>query len=395
MLSRSLAAVALVAAGLASAQPPAPQARPFHLGFTRWPADLTPEGVTMAQDFAHGDLVSVMFIGGIPWPEAQGGKAFSRDVQANLAYRPPAGKKLFLSISPLDKDRKKLAPYWGEKDNMPLPADWATRALDSTEVKAAFLNFTLRAVEAMRPDYLAIGIESNVLLSHDPAAWAKLKNSHRATYAVVKAKHPTLPVFFTTEVLHYKKLASEARTRDQEGEVTDLMRHSDVCALSVYPHMSYDVPRPVPANFLDFATRFKKPVAVAESGDDLAGHGVEGVQADAPRLAGRPAAVHRAAAADGGAGPLPVRGELRHDRLREAVRPPPAAGGRPGAHLGVHRDAGERRHAEAGAGRVGRPPPRPPRPLTAILAPARRVGTLDGPPETRPCPLPAAPCSPS
>jgi hypothetical protein len=36
--------------------------------------------------------------------------------------------------------------------------------------------------------------------------------------------------------------------------------------MSVYPHMSLEVPRPVPANFLDFATRFKRPVAVAESG---------------------------------------------------------------------------------------------------------------------------------
>jgi hypothetical protein len=73
-------------------------------------------------------------------------------------------------------------------------------------------------------------------------------------------------VFFTTEVLHYKKLASDARGSDQENEVADLMRHSDLFAASVYPHMSYDVPRPIPAAFLDFATRFGKPVAVAESG---------------------------------------------------------------------------------------------------------------------------------
>lgn len=100
-----------------------PASRPFHLGFTRWPADLTAEGIQQAQDFAHthGDIVSVMFIGGIPWTEALDGKPFSRDVQANLGYRPPPGVKLFLSISPLDRDRKNLAPYWGEKDNHPLP----------------------------------------------------------------------------------------------------------------------------------------------------------------------------------------------------------------------------------------------------------------------------------
>jgi Glycosyl hydrolase family 53 len=247
---------------------PKPASRPFRMGFTRWPADLTLDGMMTAQKFAqeHGDVVSVMFIGGIPWQEALDGKPFSKSVEDDFRYKPPVGTKLFLSISPLDQGRKGLAPYWGEKDNLPLPADWAKRALDSPEVKKAFLNFTLRAIEKMKPDYLAIGVESNVLLSNDPAKWAQLKNLHRATYAAVKAEHPALPVFFTTEVLHYKKLATEAKGRDQEGEVADLMKQSDLFAMSVYPHMSYGIPRPVPADFLDFARTFKKPIAVAESG---------------------------------------------------------------------------------------------------------------------------------
>jgi hypothetical protein len=251
-----------------AADPAIPATRPFHLGFTRWPSDLTTDGVRQAQDFAHahGDIVSVMFIGGIPWPEAHDGKPFSHDVEENLAYRPPAGKKLFLSISPLDRDRKNLAPYWGEKDNQPLPELWRNRALNSPEVQRSFLNFVVRSVDAMKPDYLAIGIESNVLLSHSREKWEQLKELHRKTYAALKSRYPTLPVFFTTEVLHYKKLASDARGSDQENEVADLMRHSDLFAASVYPHMSYDVPRPIPAAFLDFATRFGKPVAVAESG---------------------------------------------------------------------------------------------------------------------------------
>lgn len=253
---------------LAATEPGLPPTRPFHLGFTRWPADLTAEGVKQAQDFAqaHGDIVSVMFIGGIPWPEALDGKPFSRDVAANLAYRPPAGTKVFLSISPLDRDRKNLAPYWGEKDNQPLPPAWAGRALNSVEVRKAYLNFVLRAVESLKPDYLAIGIESNVLLSHSRTKWNQLKELHQATYAAVKARHPALPVCFTTEVLHYRKLASDARGSDQEGEVAELLRYSDLFAMSVYPHMSYDIPRPIPADFLDFATTFGKPIAVAESG---------------------------------------------------------------------------------------------------------------------------------
>ncbi len=245
-----------------------PASRPFAMGFTSWPADLTPEGVVTAKQFAdaHGDIISVMFIGGIPWPQALEGKPFSKDVQDALADRPSGTKKLFLSISPLDKDRKGMAPYWGEKDNQPLPDPWDKEALNSPRVKKAFLNFVLHSVKTMRPDYLAIGVESNVLLSRDIAKWRQLKELHRETYTGVKKAYPKLPVFFTTEVLHYKRLARDAKQSEQEKEVAELMRYSDLFAMSLYPYMSLETPRPVPANFLDFATRFKKPVAVSESG---------------------------------------------------------------------------------------------------------------------------------
>ncbi|MGH7824175.1 MAG: glycosyl hydrolase 53 family protein [Candidatus Binatia bacterium] len=247
---------------------PAPAMRPFLMGFTPWPADLSEAGFRAAQEFAHahGDIVSIMFIGGVPWPEALEGKPFSKAIQENLSYRPPAGKKLFLSISPLDKDRRGLAPYWADQDSLPLPKPWDKERLDSPRVKKAFLNFVLRSVQSMQPNYLAIGVESNVLLSREPAKWAQLKELHRETYAAVKKAHPALPVFFTTEVLHYKKLAKNSKGTDQEREVANLMKHSDLFAMSVYPHMSAELARPIPASFFDFASRFKKPIAVSESG---------------------------------------------------------------------------------------------------------------------------------
>jgi hypothetical protein len=245
-----------------------PATRPFLMGFTQWPADLNDEGVAIARDYAHGhgDIVSVMFIGGIPWPEALDGKPFSKDVQENMAYRPPAGKKLFLSISPLNRDKRGLAPYWGDTDNQPLPQGWSGEALNSARVKRAYLNFIMRAIDAMQPDYLAIGVESNVLLSRDQLKWQQLKELHRDTYTAIKKAHRSLPVFFTTDVLQYKRLTRDAKGTNQEKEVADMMRYSDLFAMSLYPHMSPEAGRPLPGNFLEFATRFKKGVAVAECG---------------------------------------------------------------------------------------------------------------------------------
>ncbi len=246
-----------------------PKTRPFHLGFTLWPSDLSLEGIKTAGDFAnqHGDIISVCFIGGIPWPESLSGGAYSRDVQGALAYRPPKGKKLFVQISILDKDRKGMAPYWGAKDNLPLPMPWTSSKFDSPEVKKAYLNFTLRVIEAMHPDYLAIGMENNVLLSNDRGKFQELKLLHAATFLAIKAKYPKLPVFFTTEVMHYKHYAKESVGTDQEAEVAKMMQYSDLFAMSFYPFMSFNMARPIPADFFNFARQFKKPIAVSESGD--------------------------------------------------------------------------------------------------------------------------------
>lgn len=249
-------------------QQPATATRPFRMGFTPWPSEMSARGLRTAQTFIeeHGDMVSLMLIGGIPWQEALEGRPFSADVRRQLAYRPPKGHRLFLSISPLNMGRNGLAPNWGERDNMPLPEAWARRRFNDPAVVKALTAFTLRAVAALKPDWLAIGVESNALLSHDRAAWQDYKEMHRAVYAAVKRRHPKLLVFFTTEVNHYLERASEARGSGQAREVADLMRHSDVFAMSYYPHMSYDTRWPIPNDFFGLARQFRKPIAISETG---------------------------------------------------------------------------------------------------------------------------------
>jgi len=244
------------------------QSRPFRMGFTLWPADLTAEGIRASTDFAigHGDLISVMYIGGLPWGESLRNAPFSPDVQKSLSYRAPAGKKLFVSISPLNESRDGMAPYWGEHDNMPLPADWQNLQLDDPKVQGAYLSFCRRVIEKMHPDYLAIGVELNVLLSKNPDRWQRLKTLYRSTYRVLKRAYPSLPVFFTTDIGHYTGAAAEAKGKDQHGEVADLMRDSDIFAMSFYPYGNLNFADAVSPHFLDFVSSFAKPVAVSESG---------------------------------------------------------------------------------------------------------------------------------
>ncbi|MCA0359936.1 MAG: arabinogalactan endo-1,4-beta-galactosidase [Armatimonadetes bacterium] len=245
-----------------------PGTRPFRMGFTPWPSDLSIEGMQQSEKYlaSNGDLFSLMLIGGIPWDEALAGKPYSADVERTLSTKPPKGQQLFLSISPLGMDRATLAPAWGERDNMPLSEKWKSKPFDDPEVIKAFTRFCLDATQRLKPDALAIGVESNALLSFNPNAWPAYKRLHRAAYQAIKKAHPRLPVFLTTEVNHYLERATEAKGTKQKTEVADLMRSSDWFAMSYYPHMSYDTVWPIPATFFDFARGFGKPVAVSETG---------------------------------------------------------------------------------------------------------------------------------
>ena len=259
--------------------PPAPSGlqpqprRGFRLGTTLWPPDLTLEAVSRAETFVarNCDLAAPMLLGGVPWPEANSGAPFSANVDEKLSYRPPPGHKLLVSLEPTDLGRKQLALYMGDEDNLPLPAPWNRLGFDAPEVQTAFANYALRVVDAMRPDWLAIGIESNLLLHNSPRAWPGYKDFHRRTYRAVKARHPDLPVCFTIEALHMLGLSDNADAALQRAEILDLMDVNDLVAFSIYPHMTYAVPRPLPENFFDFARDLArdaggKPIAIAESG---------------------------------------------------------------------------------------------------------------------------------
>ena len=255
-----------------SGLPPRPR-RGFRLGTTLWPPDLTLEAVDRAETFVarNCDLAAPMLLGGVPWPEAYAGAPFSDNVMQKLSYRPPPGHKLLVSLEPTDLGRKQLAFHMGEEDNLPLPAPWNRLGFGAPEVQAAFANYALRVVDAMRPDWLAIGIESNLLLHNSPEAWSDYKAFHRHAYRTVKQRHPALPVCFTIEALHLLGLSDGADPARQRTEVLDLMDASDLVAFSIYPHMSYAVPRPLPDDFFDFARDLARdaggrPIAIAESG---------------------------------------------------------------------------------------------------------------------------------
>ena len=321
---------------------PAGRGRASRMGVTRWPPDLTLEAVAAVDRFiaAECDMAAPMLLGGVPWTEAANESPFSANLKAELAWRPPAGHKLLLSLGPLDMTRRSVAPYWGERDNQPIPAPFAGRAFDDAQVKTAFARFAVRACEAMRPDWLAIGIETNALITNAPGAWPAYKALHRHAYERVKARFPHTNVCFTIEALHYLGHHTGADRAAQRREVLELMSHCDLVAFSIYPHMSWAVKRPLPDGFFDFAHE----LAEAAGGKPIRSRGKRLYLAQrahrrtaAVRVAGRPAPAPGAAAGGGAARPLRVRGQLRQPRFRAADGAARRRGAEPGTDLDLYR----------------------------------------------------------
>lgn len=249
---------------------PKATSRSFAMGFTRWPPDFTVEAVESMYAFIaqHGDLMAHHFDGGVPWPEALKGDAFSSKLMEDWVMaksKTPDTHRVYVAITPLASDREHLARYWGAADNMPLPGEWASYPLNHPNVKTAFLNYAQRVIEQFAPDYFAIGIEVNELITKNRAAWDQYKELHRYVYANLKQRYPQLPIFATFS-LGPIAFGDDA----QRYQVRELMPYNDLMALSAYPY-GWAYPggalKPVPETFFDAALAFGKPIAIAETGE--------------------------------------------------------------------------------------------------------------------------------
>ena len=254
-----------------AADPPAPAdgaTRPFYMGFTPFPYDMTADAVSATNRFVreNGDLVAHHFDAGVPWTEALEDKPFhpalSRKWQEHKELE--AGKKVLLSLTPLDGGRKGMALYRGKDENMPLPEAFQNKAFDDPDVTRAYLNYCRRAVEHFRPDYLAIGIEVNELFHHSPQKWPAFVALYRHTYDALKKEHPGLPIFATVTLHNLTNPGWKDRER-QQAAIREFLQYNDLAGISYYPFMAGHSETPT-ATF-DWIRRFTdKPLAVAETG---------------------------------------------------------------------------------------------------------------------------------
>lgn len=248
------------------------ETRSFLMGFSPWLYDATAEAQNWVYEKigSDGDIISHHFEEGIPWQESSDGAAFPGPFQEEIdsrIRRRLSGQKAVLQISPLNSARNGMALYRNDSVNAPLPGPWSGYGLDSPEVKAAFLNYARKMIDAFEPDYLLIGVEVNLLVRNNPALWPAYADLHGYIYAQLKKLYPSLPVsasFFC--VPFFDEWSGEDNATAQIRALKALEPHLDFVSFSVHPFMSAILCERLPDDYMKrlFALT-KKPVAVSES----------------------------------------------------------------------------------------------------------------------------------
>lgn len=161
-----------------------------------------------------------------------------------------------------------MADYWGDAEHQPVLDPFAGAAFDTTIVADAYLEYVRTAIDWYRPDYLAIGVEVNLLAKNDPARWPRLVALLDRTYTALKAERPDLPIFVTVTAVDLLEGWTDVDHADQLAALDDVLAASDYLALSFYPFAGAHVTGPIPDDPFQALAELagNRPMAIAETG---------------------------------------------------------------------------------------------------------------------------------
>lgn len=220
-----------------SPQEPEPSSatRSYALGFTDFPSAATPEAVDHAFEVIRRDAdMGVMhFDDGVPWQEALAGTPYAASWTAELHSRAaeiPASHQTYLAVTPLGFMRDGLALHRGAAGNEPLESPWDTVNLDDARVIEAFANHVENMIAVFDPDYVAYGIEVNMLAEAAPQRWPAFVTFAREVYERIKEGHAALPVFLTLQADFF-----HANRPAQTAVINQILPYTDFLAVSTYP----------------------------------------------------------------------------------------------------------------------------------------------------------------
>ena len=257
----SAAACSQLPAQSSAVVPAVGQSRPFRMGFTAFPHDITIDAVEQTRKFVHenADLIA-HHIEGVPWAEALRDVPFPKEVQSDheskRSMKPP-GAKVYLAVSPGRGDLKQP-----DRGATPLPPELRGKSYDDPLVQRAFLTYCRRMIDFFKPDYLAIGIETNEIFTAGVDKWRAYVELHRYVYRQLKKEHPGLPIFASFTLHNMIKDRGPMLAAWEE-----LMPFNDLVAVSYYPFLAGEPTEKAFAWLTGKFDRFERPYAMVETND--------------------------------------------------------------------------------------------------------------------------------
>ena len=246
--------------------------RSFLMGFSPWLYDNTLQAQSWTYDkiITYGDIISEHMEEGVPWQESYDNTPFPQsfidEIQSRMALK-GSNQKVVLQISPLNVSRNGLANYRGTLPNQTLPEEWSNLAFNDDKVKGAFLNYSKRMVQYFSPDYLLVGVESNLLIRNNPDVWLQYVELQHYIYSELKKIYPNLPISVSMFcVPYFPQWSNEDNLEQQINGLKDIEPYVDFISFSVHPFMSALLAESFPDNYLSQLFGLTtKPIAVSES----------------------------------------------------------------------------------------------------------------------------------
>lgn len=236
------------------------------MGFVPFPYAATADAVKQVREYiaADADLIVMHFDSGIPWQAAMDNSPFPqalRDDVAHAVASAPAGHVRVLQFTPISFMRDGLALEPGTGG---LASPWNGRDFNHPDVEEAFLRYARWLIAQTGPDYVAYGIEANLLLQNGPAHWQAYLEFLARVYPALRAEHPGIPFFISIQAD-----ALFANHAAQIAGIKQLLPYTDILAVSAYAYTgSGGHVASVPAGlFKDIgALDASKPFAISETG---------------------------------------------------------------------------------------------------------------------------------
>ena len=232
-------------------QQPTTTSRTFRMGFTTTPggpaggAKRAP-GPTIRFVRRNGDFLVEQRDGQrVPWRDLVEGR--TNGFFGQLARRRAklgTGLPVFVLITPLNIVGSRIGGGW--------PTSLGQACVSNPQLQTAFKNYARVVVEAMHPDYLALGADVNAYALKPPPecpddfdAYVAL---YKETYALVKSLRPDLPVFVTFQ-LDFMHLTG------QQMVPARFLPELDRLALSLYPSgdLTQFTPADIPPDYVSWA----------------------------------------------------------------------------------------------------------------------------------------------